>query len=270
MKAKRKIDVMGIVNLTDDSFYAGSRCSSPEVAIGIIGKMVEEGADIVDIGACSTRPGAAIVSEAHEWDRLRPVLELLRSSFPALRVSIDTFRSSIVERAHDIIGDFIVNDISAGEDDASMLDVVGSLGLEYIAMHKRGTPMTMQSMTDYQDITADVHQYFISFSRRAEEAGINKWILDPGFGFAKTLEQNYQLLAGLSSLRGQYGNHTPRILVGVSRKSMIYKPLDILPEDSLPATQAVNMAALINGADILRVHDIKEARQTITLYNMLP
>lgn len=260
---------MGIVNLTDDSFYAGSRCTDAETALGLIGRQVDDGAGIVDIGACSSRPGSVPVSSGQEWERLRPVLEGLRCRFPDLRISIDTFRSDIVEKAYDIIGDFIVNDISAGEDDEAMLDVVGRLGLEYIAMHKRGMPDTMQSMTDYQDITEDVRQYFVSFSSRAEKAGVKRWILDPGFGFAKTVEQNYRLLGGLGRLGEPYGDYTPRILAGVSRKSMIYRPLGISPEESLAATQAVNMAALMNGADILRVHDVKEAVQTMILYNKL-
>lgn len=267
MMEKRQIDIMGIVNLTDDSFYAGSRCGDAEAALDLIAMQVDEGADIVDIGACSTRPGSMPIGAEQEWSRLKPVLELLRGRFPDLRVSIDTYWSSVVERAYDVIGDFIVNDISAGEDDPEMLDTVGRLGLEYVAMHKRGTPATMQSMIDYQDIVEEVRQYFLNFSRRAAEAGVDRWILDPGFGFAKTVEQNYLLLAELDSLACAYGSHTPRILVGVSRKSMIYKPLNITPEESLPATQAVHMAALMKGADILRVHDVKEAGQTVLLYN---
>ena len=172
-----------------------------------------------------------------------------------------------MERAYGLIGDFMVNDISAGEDDPLMLPVVGRLGLEYVAMHKRGTSVDMQSMTCYDDVVAEVIRYFNDFAIKAQECGIRKWILDPGFGFAKTVGQNYELLAGLSDIRKAHPGHD--LLIGVSRKSMIYKYLDITPEESLPATQAVHMAALMGGADILRVHDVKEARQTVLLYDML-
>lgn len=264
---KRKTDIMGIVNLTEDSYFAESRCKGAGDALERIAVMVEEGADIIDIGACSTRPGSSPVGAEEEWRRLEPVLKTVRGNFPDLRISVDTYWSSVAERTHDLIGDFIVNDISAGEDDPLMLETVGRLGLEYVAMHKRGTPETMQSMTDYDDVVDEVVRYFKDFARKASQAGIRRWILDPGFGFAKTVEQNHRILARLpeilTSLRGA---PAPRLLVGVSRKSMIYKPLGLTPEESLPATQAVQMAALMNGADILRVHDVREARQTADLY----
>ncbi len=258
----RHIDIMGIINLTDDSYFAQSRCSDESEALHRVEKMVCEGADIIDIGACSSRPGSIPVGADEEWRRLEPVLKCVRREFPDLHISVDTYWAGIVEKAYDLIGNFIVNDISAGEDDAMMLHVVGRLGLEYVAMHKRGTPATMQSMTDYEDIVAELVRYFEDFSLRAQDAGINRWILDPGFGFSKTVEQNYRILASLSSFK----NISSRILVGVSRKSMIYKPLGITPEDALPATQAVHMAALSGGADILRVHDVKEARQVADLF----
>ena len=267
MKTGRQIDIMGIVNITDDSYFAESRCSDTDAVLRRVGKMFGEGVDIVDIGACSSRPGSVPVGADEEWRRLAPVLPAVREAFPHLRISIDTYRSSVVEKVHDAIGAFIVNDISAGDDDPLMLQTVGRLGLEYVAMHKRGDSMSMQSMTDYDDVVEDVRRYFMDFAVRAEAAGIKDWILDPGFGFAKTIEQNYRLLAFLPSLREFL--HSPRILAGVSRKSMIYKPLGVTPEEALPATQAVHMAALIAGADILRVHDVKEARQTVSLYDML-
>ena len=259
---------MGIVNITDDSYFAESRCDSVEAALRRVSQMVREGVDIVDIGACSTRPGSLPVGENEEWGRLAPVLKAVRENFPALQISVDTYWSSVVRNTYDLIGEFIVNDISAGEDDPHMLTTVARLGLEYVAMHKRGNSLTMQSMTDYDDVTEAVAAYFNEFAVRADEAGIKKWILDPGFGFAKTVEQNYQLLNDLDVIADKVSG-TPRILVGVSRKSMIYKPLDLQPDDVLSATQAVHMVSLMKGADILRVHDVKEARQTVRLYQFL-
>jgi dihydropteroate synthase len=235
--------------------------------------MLEEGADIIDIGACSSRPGSVPVGAEEEWRRLEPVLKAVRYSFPHTRISIDTYWSFVVEKAYCQIGDFIINDISAGEDDPRMLSVAGRLGLEYIAMHKRGTPETMQSMTDYEDVTEDVISYFQGFASKAYDAGIKSWIVDPGFGFAKTIAQNYQLLGALPEIKGALsaGPCMPpsKLLVGVSRKSMICRPLGISPDESLAATQAVHMAALLQGADILRVHDVKEAKYTVLLFNML-
>ena len=264
MKTNRKIDIMGIVNVTDDSYFAESRCSDTDAVLRRVSRMVEEGVDIVDIGACSSRPGSVPVGADEEWRRLAPVLPVLKDAFPDLRISVDTYWSSVVEKVHDTIGDFIVNDISAGDDDPQMLPLVGRLGLEYVAMHKRGTSVDMQTMTDYEDVTAEVGRYFASFAEKAEDFGIRNWILDPGFGFAKTVEQNYELLSRLpemiSSFRGvtadmslrgasaTWQSPAPRILIGVSRKSMIYKPLGITPEDALPATQALHMAALMAGA----------------------
>jgi len=276
MKTKRQIDIMGIVNLTDDSYFAQSRCPSSEDAVSRIGMLLDEGADIIDIGACSTRPGSRPVGADEEWRRLEPVLRKARKDFPDARFSIDTCWSSVVRNAYGLIGDFIVNDISAGEDDPDMLSVVGDLGLQYVAMHKRGTPEIMQCLTDYQDVTQEVVSYFRDFAIRAEAAGVKDWILDPGFGFAKTVEQNWQLLRDLGEIlrfdqndNGSQNCRKRRCLVGVSRKSMIYKPLGITPEDALPATQGAHMLALINGADILRVHDVKEARQVAALFNMM-
>lgn len=267
---------MAIVNLTDDSYFAESRCDGVEAALQRVGRLIEEGADIIDIGACSSRPGSVPIGPEQEWDRLRPVLEAVKARFPEVRISVDTYWSSVVEKVHGLIGDFIVNDISAGEDDPAMLPTVGRLGLEYVAMHKRGTSMDMQYLTDYQDVVGEITEYFKEFAVRAEKAGIRNWILDPGFGFAKTVEQNYKLLASLKGIRSALSSQgtssvgqTPRMLAGVSRKSMIYRPLGLVPEDVLAATQAVHMAALMNGADILRVHDVKEAKQTVSLFELI-
>lgn len=276
MKTNRHIDIMAIVNLTDDSYFAESRCDGVVAALQRVGKMVEEGADIIDIGACSSRPGSVPIGPEQEWARLCPVLEAVKIRFPDVRISVDTYWSSVVDNVYSLIGDFIVNDISAGEDDPAMLPTVGRLGLEYVAMHKRGTSMDMQSLTDYEDVVNEVTAYFKDFATRAEKAGVRNWILDPGLGFAKNVEQNYQLLASLKSIREGVSSRglsaigqSPRILVGVSRKSMIYKPLGLTPEEVLSATQAVHMAALIGGADILRVHDVKEAKQTISLFKLI-
>ena len=271
MKTDRHIDIMGIVNLTDDSYFAESRCRDAGAALQRIEHMVRDGADIIDIGACSSRPGSVPVGADCEWERLGLVLKEVKASFPGLRISIDTYWASVVEKAYSLIGDFIVNDISAGEDDPLMLPTVGRLGLEYIAMHKRGTSVSMSSLVDYDDVTSEVIRYFRDFAIKADNAGITEWILDPGFGFAKTVEQNYRLLADLPEIAAALNENgpAPRILAGVSRKSMIYKPLDSSPADVLPATQAVHMAALMKGADILRVHDVKEARQTVSLFEIM-
>lgn len=279
MDRTRKIQIMGIVNITDNSYFADSRCLAPdgrpdiEATLTRVRTMVSEGADIIDIGACSTRPGAEAVGAEVEWQRLEPVLESVRKGFPHLRISIDTYWASVVEKVFDKFGDFIVNDISAGEDDPQMLPLVGRLGLTYVAMHKRGNPLTMQSLTDYPDsdiegaspVTAAVRKYFIEFADKAEKNGIHDWILDPGFGFAKTVEQNWQLMDEMAMVT-QTGRPT---LVGVSRKSMVYRLFGITPEEVLPATQALHLAALERGADILRVHDVAQAVQTVQIYRRI-
>lgn len=267
----RKISVMGIVNLTGDSYFAASRClkedGNPDIGktISAIGKMFGDGAGIVDIGACSTRPGAALPDMEEEWRRMKPLMDVLRKTFPEGRFSVDTFRAEIVRRCYDSIGDFIINDISAGEDDPQMLETAGRLGLQYIAMHKRGTPGNMQEMTGYRDVVSEVLDYFRGLAKKADKAGIRDWIIDPGFGFAKTVGQNYRLLAELD----RFTESGRKILVGVSRKSMIYKLFGISPEEALPQTQVLHLAALQNGADILRVHDVAEAVRTVRTYRML-
>ena len=267
MDKNRHIDIMGIVNLTDDSFYPGSRCMGAEVAVDMAGKHVAGGATIIDVGACSSRPGSLPVGPEEEWKRLEPALKAIREAFPSVEISVDTYWSGVVEKVNDLIGRFLVNDISAGEDDPMMLPVAGRLGLPYVAMHKRGDPLRMQSMTGYHDVVAEVESYFVDFAEKADRWGIREWILDPGFGFAKTVDQNYELLRGLERFRTVGGDR--KVLVGVSRKSMIYKPLGITPQDSLAATQVVHLEALRNGADILRVHDSAEAAQTVSLYRLL-
>ena len=259
----RHIDIMGIINLTDDSYFAESRCAGVDAAVLKVGQMLAEGADIIDIGACSTRPGSVPVGQQEEWRRLEPVLRAVKEAYPSATLSIDTWWSGVVRKTYDLIGEVIVNDISAGEDDPDMLPVVGRLGLSYVAMHKRGVPQTMQSLTDYTDIVGDVLTYFEQFSQKALQ--FEHWILDPGFGFAKTLPQNHEMLSRLAEFKAA----GRPLLVGVSRKSMIYKLLNISPEESLAATQVLHMKALQEGADILRVHDVAEAARTIALYKAI-
>ena len=262
------VHIMGILNLTPDSFYAGSRVGADDFP-GRFHQMLAEGADVVDIGACSTRPGSVQPSPEEEWARLEPALKALArdrcSSDGSLRVSIDTYRSEIVRRACDVIGPFLVNDISAGTLDPDMLPTVGRLGLPYVAMHLKGTPETMQQFTDYQDIVKDINAYFRDFAQRAREAGVTEWILDPGFGFSKTLDQNWELLRRL----GDVDTLGHPLLAGLSRKSMLYKKLGITPEEAMPATQLVHFFALEKGATWLRVHDVKPAVETARIYSTI-
>ena len=264
----RNIQVMGIVNLTDDSFFAGSRNLRPDGTFdeGLfrdrIVNMLDSGADILDLGACSTRPGSDSISEEEEWRRLELALKILAAEHEGVRVSIDTFRPEVVSRAFDIIGPFIVNDVSGGCEE--MWSLLGRLGLPYIAMHTRGTPKNMQSLTDYDNVTEAVREFFVGIAAEADKHGVKDWILDPGFGFAKTVEQNWQLLREMSVLQ-EFGKE---ILVGLSRKSFLFRPLGITPSEALPATQVAEFIALQNGADILRVHDVAEAVRTVKLYRL--
>lgn len=284
MDTGRNIRIMGIVNLTDDSYYANSRCldrndkvMSISKALARATRLVEEGATIIDLGACSTRPGAESIGAKMEWERLEGPLREIWLTLPQVKVSVDTWWSEVVERCCDMLSGlscredvrnrFIVNDISAGEDDADMLPLVGREGLSYIAMHKKGNSKTMQSLCHYENVTLEVVEYFKEFSRKAEKFGIRNWILDPGFGFAKDIAQNYQLLRESHIFKEEFPNQ--EILVGVSRKSMIYRLFNTTPEDSLAQTQVLHMKALQNGADILRVHDVEEAARTVRLYSLL-
>ena len=268
-KAGRNIRIMGIVNITGDSFFAGSRmlASDGRLDEAVFRRRVEgmlgEGADILDFGACSTRPGSESVSEEEEWSRLEPALRIIARDYPGICLSVDTFRPGIVRKVYDLVGGFIVNDISGGCD--AMWELLGELKVPYVAMHMRGTPATMSGLTDYPDgVTAAVMDFFEGIRAKAEEHGVEDWILDPGFGFAKTVEQNWQLLREMSVFQ-TFGRP---VLAGLSRKSFLYKPLGITPEEALPATMAANFMALRNGADILRVHDVKEARETVRLYGL--
>lgn len=258
------IHILGILNLTPDSFFSGSRVAADDF-LDRFRRMLSDGADAIDLGACSTRPGAPQPSEEEEWKRLEPALRQIVEAGLGARVSIDTYRSGIVRRAYGIIGPFMVNDISAGALDPAMMETVAGLGLPYVAMHMRGTPETMQQHTDYPDVVDEVNSYFDAFSARAEAVGLKDWILDPGFGFSKTLEQNWTLLERLDEVQC----HGHELLVGLSRKSMIYKKLGITPEEAMPATQVVQFEALRKGARWLRVHDVPEAIQTARLYSTM-
>lgn len=256
--------VMAILNVTDDSFYAGSRNMEERAISERVVQAIEEGATIIDVGGYSTRPGAKDISLEEEWQRVERGLKCIRDISEDIAISVDTFRSAVVERAVALVGDIIVNDISAGEADTRMVDVVAHHKLPYIAMHMRGTPQTMQSMTRYEEgICESVCRYFTQRVEYLRKRGVNDIILDPGFGFAKSVEQNFELLGGLSSLSAL----GYPVLAGLSRKSMIYRALDITPEESLAGTVALNWEALRQGASILRVHDVREARQVIELYN---
>ncbi len=256
--------VMGILNLTPNSFYDGGSYSSVSDALKKVEKMLSEGADFIDIGAYSSKPNAEFVSSEEEMLRLIPVLEKIIKNFPQAIISIDTFRAEVAKKAIDI-GASIINDISGGVLDEQMFDEVAKAHVPYILMHMRGTPQNKQQFTVYEDVTKDVALYFSKRIALAIEKGIKDIIIDPGFGFAKTLNQNYELMKNLSFLK----NLNFPILSGVSRKSMIYKYLQISPEDALNGTTALNMFSLINGANILRVHDVKEAVECVKLYNKL-
>jgi dihydropteroate synthase len=258
----RDSHVMAIINLTPDSFYASSRNASYSAARESVERAVNEGATIVDLGGYSSRPGAEQVSVDEEWRRVEMGLRAVRDAEVGIVVSIDTFRSEIVRRAYEGYGAFIVNDISAGEADDAMIATVAELGLPYVAMHMRGTPETMQSMTEYAEgVTQGVVDYFRERVKVLETAGIDNIILDPGFGFAKTTEQNYELLAGLEALRAL----GYPLLIGVSRKSMIYRALGITPQEALPGSLALAWEALRSGDAIIRVHDVAATHQVVEL-----
>ena len=260
----RDSHVMAIINLTPDSFYSTSRHLSYAEVCQSVEHAVRAGATIVDLGGYSSRPGADEVSVEEEWRRVEMGLQAARDVSEGVVVSIDTFRAEIVRRAYEGYGAFIVNDITAGEADRTIIGVVAELGLPYVAMHMRGTPATMQSMTDYAEgVTKGVVDYFRERVKTLEMEGVERKhiILDPGFGFAKTVEQNHELLASLDELRAL----GYPLLIGVSRKSMIYRPLGITAEESLPGSLALAWEALRGGDAIVRVHDVAATHQVVEL-----
>ncbi len=252
--------VMGILNLTPDSFYDGGRYANEDAWISQTEKMIREGASIIDLGAVSTRPGAKQVTEKEEIARLIPTLDLLTRRYPKTVFSVDTYRSEVVKLSADA-GAGIINDISGGRMDSGLIETTANKGLPYILMHMQGTPSDMQRNPVYENITTEISQFFERNLLCIKNSGMSQIILDPGFGFGKSIEHNYQLLHELSAFK-QFGFP---VLVGISRKSMIYRLLEITPEGALPATTALHMVALLNGADILRVHDVKEATEVIKL-----
>lgn len=257
--------IMGILNVTDDSFFAGCRASSEEDVARRVREIRDQRADCIDIGACSTRPGALPVDAELELERLLTAIAIVRSEWPDAVISVDTFRAHVARRCIEAGAD-IINDISGGTLDPDMFDTVAQLRVPYILMHMRGTPQTMSTLTQYEDVVADVISELACKLRALRERGVCDIIVDPGFGFAKNVEQNYQLLASLDEIRKM---GLP-VLVGISRKSMICKPLGITPADALPGTIALNSFALLHGASILRVHDVAQAvqaRDTLTILN---
>ncbi len=257
--------VMGIINATPDSFYSGSRRSYSEIA-ATAAEMTEHGAGIIDLGAYSSRPGAADVSEKEEIERMRLAMKEIRSAVPSALVSVDTFRSEVARIAVEECGADIINDISGGMLDKQMIQTVASLRVPYIIMHMRGTPATMSGLCDYPEgVTAGVVKELSVSVSKAEEAGICDMIIDPGLGFAKTVEQNYELLRNTKLIGNTF--NLP-VLIGLSRKSMLTKPLGISADEALPATIAANTIALQGGASILRVHDVEAARQCVDVYGL--
>ncbi len=252
--------VMGILNLTPDSFYDGGTYKDTEQLVQQVATMLADGATFIDLGGYSSRPGATHISEKEEAQRIVPIVGLLTREFPDILVSIDTFRSSIAQQCIEA-GAAMINDISAGILDPAMIPTVAELRVPYCMMHLKGTPQTMKTLDHYDDMLKEIQFYFAERVALARQHGINDIIIDPGFGFAKNTEQNYQLLRQLSLLQLQ---DLP-LLVGVSRKSMIYKTLNSTPIEALNGTTALNTIALLNGANILRVHDVKEAMECIRL-----
>ncbi len=255
--------VMGILNITPDSFYAQSRTTPTEV-LRKAEQMLQEGAMFVDIGGYSSRPNAQEVSEKEELQRVVPMVEALVKHFPDIRISVDTFRAEVARQSLEA-GACIINDISAGQIDPAIWEVVAHYQVPYIAMHMRGTPQTMQTYTEYDKLTKDILYYFSEVKDKARQLKLNDLIIDPGFGFSKTLAQNYELMQQLALFKAL---ECP-ILVGISRKSMIYKLLDTTPEAALNGTTALNTFALLHGADILRVHDVKEAVECVKIVGEL-
>lgn len=256
--------VMGILNLTPDSFFDGGKYSDTEKIISRVDKMITEGASIIDLGAVSSRPGAGFVSEDEEIKRLIPNLEILKSKFPDTVFSIDTFRAKVVQLAYDS-GAGMINDISGGNFDVKLIETVAETDLPYVLMHMKGSPADMQQNPEYENVVNDINAFFRGKLDILSQAGIDQVILDPGFGFGKTIEHNYSLLRNLKVFKK---SGSP-ILVGISRKSMIYKYLHIAPDEALPATTALHLQAILNGADILRVHDVKETVEVIKLSELL-
>jgi dihydropteroate synthase len=252
--------VMGILNLTDDSFFDGGKYSNKEEIIARCKTMLDEGATIIDIGAQSSRPGATQISSKEELKKLIPIIKLLKNNFPNILISVDTFWSNTAKECA-LVGTDVINDISAGEMDKEMFPIIAELNIPYIMMHMKGNPQNMQNHPEYNNIVDEVSTYFSNKIEELNILGFNKIIIDPGFGFGKTLEHNYQILNNLDAFKYL---KCP-ILTGTSRKSMIYKLLDTTADNALNGTTITNTMALLNGANILRVHDVKQAIECIKI-----
>lgn len=256
--------VMGILNITPDSFFSGSRLQSEPEILKQAEKMLSEGATFLDVGGYSSRPGATDISVNEELDRVIKAIRIIHKEFPSAFISVDAFRAEVARQAI-LEGASVINDISAGELDRDMFRTVAELKVPYIAMHMRGTPQTMKDLTEYSNVVKELMDYFIDKINRLKTLGVTDVIIDPGFGFAKTIDQNFEILSHLDHF-----NHLDKpILAGLSRKSMIWKTLGITADEALNGTTTLNTVALIKGASILRVHDVKEAVETIKLVSKL-
>jgi len=253
--------VMGIINITPDSFYEDSRFRGKDRILAQAEKMLDEGVEILDLGGQSSRPGSELISDEEEIKRVIPAIEIINKNFPGSFISIDSFNSNVIRNAVDA-GACIVNDISGGSMDPELINTVVDLHVPYILMHMKGTPQTMQQLAVYEDVTLEVLDYLIKKTNELKQAGIQDLIIDPGFGFAKTIEHNFELLKNLSA----FSILEIPILLGISRKAMIYKTLGLTPNEALNGTSVLNTIGLMNGASILRVHDVKEAKEAITLF----
>ncbi|MGM5629943.1 dihydropteroate synthase [Apibacter raozihei] len=256
--------IAGILNLTPDSFFDGGKYKTIDHAIIQVEKLLDEGADLIDIGGQSTRPGSKLVSDKEEIDRILPVVKELVRRFPDIKISIDTFWSRVAEQTVNE-GAAMINDISGGTIDSRMFPTMGRLNIPYVLMHMRGTPQTMNSFTDYNNLILDINFYFSEKLNELRNQGVTDILLDPGFGFSKNIDQNFELMKNLDKL----AVFNLPIYVGISRKRMIYQPLNVTAEEALTGTAAVNLYALQKGANILRAHDVKEAKQVIKLWNLL-
>lgn len=256
--------IMGVLNVTPDSFFDGGKYENVKALLQQVGKMISAGAMIIDVGGMSSRPGAEIINVSEELSRVIPIIEQIKEHFPAIIISIDTVRSEVARQSV-AAGASIINDISAGSIDDQMFETVAELNVPYILMHMQGKPEDMQQHPDYQDVTKNVLDFFIEKIRELRALGVKDIILDPGFGFGKTIQHNYQLLQNFAIFKIL----DLSLLAGISRKSMIYKVLDSTPEEALNGTTVLNTLALERGAKILRVHDVKEAKETITLWKQL-
>jgi dihydropteroate synthase len=257
--------VMGILNVTPDSFFDGGKYKTEKKVVRRAEEILEQGGTIIDIGAVSTQPNSEGISTKDEIKRLLPAVKAVRKAFPEAFISIDTYRSWVALKVIEDCGPCIVNDVSGGNFDVHMFDTIGKLGVPYILMHMQGTPIKMQENPVYEDIIRDISMFFTDRVKKLNKAGVKDVIIDPGFGFGKTLEHNYELLNRLDSFKV----FQLPVMVGVSRKSMIYKLLGAKPDDALNGTSVVNTLALMGGADILRVHDVREATEAVRIMNMV-